>query len=81
MPPPDCAACDRPELLAANQAAQEVFGAVADFLGDDLGGVRLENARLAAEALGWEWDAAMMAKVNVLIRVVLKKQEIEDSEQ
>lgn len=78
--PPDCAACPAAWPCEANQGAWEVFWAVADLLGDDWGGVNLDNARLAALALGYDWDAAMLAKTTTLIRLFLKKVDLPEED-
>lgn len=81
MEPPDCRTCEKPEMLPANQGAWETFWAVVDFLVDDFGGVHLENARLAALAQGQKWDGALLAKISLLIRLILKKQEIPEEDE
>ncbi len=80
MPPPDCDACDGAHLAEANQAAWDTFWAVADLLGDGWGGVNLDNARLAAQALGHEWDEGMLARITTLVRIFLKKDGLPDDE-
>lgn len=62
-PPPDCAACDAPPILEENHLALAVLNATGAALFDGWGGVRLENAKLMAEALGVEWDYDLAAKL------------------
>lgn len=71
----DCLNCGWVEPSPANRAAWETFWAVADLLGDGWGGVRLANAEAAARALGHSWDDLLLRKINLLIRLLLKKED------
>lgn len=72
---PDCGACTRPSLLPTNAAAWEVIQATGAALVDGWGGIRLDNARLAAAALGYEWDAELLGKVGAYAACQLEKDE------
>lgn len=79
--PPDCQECPRPDRFSPeNTRAWEVFWAVADLLGDGWGGVRLGNAEAAARALGHEWDGDLLARLQHLIRLVLRQADPEEDE-
>lgn len=69
---PDCSNCDRPQLLPSNDAAWQVLMIAGSTLVDGMGGVRLDNARQAAEALGYPWDEDMLTKVSAYAGFLLE---------
>lgn len=60
---PDCATCERPDLMAANFSAWELLAAAGPALVDGWGAVQLGNVQAVAQALGIAWDGELLAKI------------------
>lgn len=67
---PPCDQCQHPGLMPENLEVWELWATAGHLLVDGMGGISLANAKLAAEALGLEWDEELMVKLSVLVAAV-----------
>lgn len=71
--PPCQTHCNNPGLWPENRGVLEVLNAARPVMFDGFGGVRLDNVRLVAEGLGYDWDEALLRKLTAAAGVLQEK--------